>query len=290
MSLIAVLQQNPWFFTLAAGAAGLLAGSFLNVVIYRLPIMMEREWRAECSRLLETGEEDLPRETFNLVLPRSACPHCRHPISALENIPVLSFLVLGGRCRECKAPISWRYPLVEALSAAIAMVVAVHFGVSLQAVFALLLSWALLALTAIDYEHQLLPDDITLPLLWLGILCNMFGLYTDVYSSLFGAMAGYLILWLVYVAFKLATGKEGMGYGDFKLLAMLGAWLGWQMLPLVIILSSLLGAAVGIGLILFRSHDKSRPIPFGPYLALAGWIALLYGRDLTGLYFNWIMA
>ena len=287
--MISVLQQNPWLFYTAAGIAGLLAGSFLNVVIHRLPKMMEREWRAECSRLMGTGGEDLPRETFNLVLPGSACPNCRHRIGPLENIPVLSYLFLKGRCRSCRARISWRYPLIEALGGALALVVAVHFGVTPQAVFAILLTWALIALTAIDYEHQLLPDDITLPFLWLGILCNMFGLYTDVYSSLLGAMGGYLVLWAVYIAFKLATGKEGMGYGDFKLLAMLGAWLGWQMLPLVIILSSLLGAVVGICLIVFRSHEKSRPIPFGPYLALAGWVALIYGRDLTGLYLDWIM-
>ena len=190
--MISVLQQNPWLFYAAAGIAGLLAGSFLNVVVHRLPKMMEREWRAECSRLMGAGGENLPRDTFNLILPGSACPHCGHRISPLENIPVLSYLFLKGRCRSCRARISWRYPLIEALSGALALVVAVHFGVTPQAVFAILLTWALIALTAIDYEHQLLPDDITLPLLWLGILCNMFGLYTDVYSSLFGAMGGYL--------------------------------------------------------------------------------------------------
>jgi leader peptidase (prepilin peptidase)/N-methyltransferase len=228
-------------------------------------------------------------ETYNLVLPRSACPHCGHKISALENIPVVSFALLGGKCRSCSQRISWRYPSIELASSLLALAVAMHFGPTLQALAAVGLTWSLLALTMIDYDHQLLPDSITLPFLWLGIICNIFGMFTTVYASLFGAIFGYLVLWIVYISFKLLTGKEGMGYGDFKLLAMLGAWLGWQMLPLIIIVSSVLGALVGISLILFRSHGRGQPIPFGPYLAAAGWIALLYGNELNGLYLEWAM-
>ena len=220
-------------------------------------------------------------------MPRSRCPHCGHQITALENIPVLSYLVLAGKCSTCHAAISIRYPLIEMVSATLALFCAWHFGFGLQALLAILLSWGLLTLTMIDMDHQLLPDDITLPFMWIGILANMFGLFTDIHSSLFGVMAGYTVLWTVYILFKLATGKEGMGYGDFKLLAMLGGWLGWQMLPLIILLSSFVGAIIGIGLIIFAQHDRAKPIPFGPYLAIAGWIALIWGDKLTGVYLHW---
>ncbi len=286
MNLYSVILLNPELFYITAGLAGLLVGSFLNVVIYRLPIMMEREWRAECNQFLNINTADIPAEKFNLVSPGSTCPHCHHKISPLENIPVISFLVLGGKCRECKNTISLRYPLIEILTCVLTLIVAIHFGVTIQAILAILLTWSLIVLTAIDYDHQLLPDSITLPFLWLGILSNILGIYTDIYSSLFGAIAGYLVLWSVYISFKIVTGKEGMGYGDFKLLAMLGAWLGWQSLPLIIIVSSMLGSVVGLGLIIFGGHNKSQPIPFGPYLAVAGWIALLYGNELTRMYYN----
>jgi len=290
MTLITVIQQNPILFYSIVGITGLLVGSFLNVVIYRLPKMMEREWRTECSQFLEANLDNDPHEQYNLILPRSACPHCGHRISVLENIPVISFILLGSKCRGCGKSISMRYPLVEAITCILSVVIAIHFGASIQAVSAILLSWALITLTLIDYDHQLLPDNITLPFLWLGIICNIFGIFTDLYSSVIGAIAGYLVLWSVYIIFKLVTGKEGMGYGDFKLLSLLGAWLGWQFLPLIIIVSSLLGAIVGIGLIVFKAHEKSQPIPFGPYLALAGLIALLYGQDLIAVYFNWAVS
>lgn len=268
---------------------GLLAGSFINVVIYRLPIIMERTWRKECRALLNIENKEFSDKDskFDLITPRSRCPSCGHKISAWENIPIISFLLLRGKCFECKMPISFRYPLIELLSAATACVIAIHFGCSLEALLAMLLTWALIALSIIDYDTQLLPDDITLPFLWLGIIANMFGMFTDIHSSLLGAIFGYLSLWSIYIAFKLVTGKEGMGYGDFKLLAMLGAWLGWQMLPLIIILSSFLGAIIGVGLILFRNHEKNQPIPFGPYLALAGWITLIAGGDIVDAYYRW---
>lgn len=290
MNLYAVFVTHPEFFYAVTGVTGLLVGSFLNVVIYRLPVMMERAWRSECKQFLAIPTDtDVTETVFNLVVPRSSCPHCQHKISPVENIPVLSYLILGGKCRSCKNPISLRYPVVEAVTAVMTMVVAVHFGVTLQALFAILLTWSLITLTAIDYEHQLLPDSMTLPFLWMGILCNMAGLYTDIYSSLYGAIAGYLVLWSVYITFKLVTGKEGMGHGDFKLLSMLGAWLGWQSLPLIIIVSSLLGSLIGLGLILFGGHNKTQPIPFGPYLALAGWISLLYGNDIMQMYYRFMV-
>jgi leader peptidase (prepilin peptidase)/N-methyltransferase len=249
--------------------------------------MMEKEWRRECSLLLEL---DIPGDTgekFNLFYPRSSCPHCHHRIKAIENIPIVSFIALGGRCKGCGEKISLQYPMVEGMSGLLALFIAMHFGPTMQSLLAFFFTWSLLVLSVIDFEHKLLPDSITLPFLWLGIIANMFGLFTDIYSSLYGAIFGYLILWFVYIGFKLLTGKEGMGHGDFKLLAMLGAWLGWQALPLIIILSSLVGSLVGICLILFKSHAKSQPIPFGPYLAVAGWIALIYGDYMIGVYLNW---
>ncbi len=282
------LTSHLWGFTLLAALFGSLIGSFLNVVVYRLPLMMERTWRKQCQEL--AGTADAPHTTdeeqpFNLVVPRSRCPHCGHAISALENIPIISYLWLRGRCSECGKHISMRYPIVELTTAVLSAITAWHFGFGWAAGGALLLTWALIALTLIDYDHQLLPDDITLPFLWIGLLLGLAGLFTDSTSSIIGAVAGYLSLWTVYILFKWATGKEGMGYGDFKLLAMLGAWMGWQSLPIVIILSSVVGAIVGITLILFRGRDKNIPIPFGPYLATAGWLALLWGDAITHRYF-----
>ena len=289
MSVHFFLQSNPVAFITVLFLLGLIVGSFLNVVIYRLPIMMEQDWRAQCYELLKIKDKpnNHSEEKFNLIKPRSRCPKCGHAISAWENIPVISFIILGGKCKECHQPISRRYPVIEFLTGILTAFTAWHFGYGLQALFAILLTWSLICLSMIDIDRQFLPDDITLPILWLGIICNMFGLFTHIYASLIGAIAGYGILWLVFHIFKIITGKEGMGYGDFKLLALLGAWLGWQMLPYIILASSFIGAIIGISLILFRSHDKNIPIPFGPYLAIAGWSALIWGSDITAVYWGW---
>ena len=284
MYLIYFFHSNIIFFYFVVGIIGLLVGSFLNVVIHRIPKMMERDWKQECRRILEVNNEDAPVEKYNLILPRSACPHCNHKISALENIPVISYLLLGGKCSECSNPISIRYPAIEVSTSILSLVIAITFGVSIQFILAVIFTWALIAQTMIDYDCQLLPDDITLPILWLGIIANMFGVFTDIYSSLLGAIFGYLILWTVYMVFKIVTGKEGMGYGDFKLLAALGAWLGWQMLPLVILLSSIVGALVGIFMIVLGGKDRNVQIPFGPFLAAAGWIALMWGDKIISGY------
>lgn len=262
-----------------AGLFGLCIGSFLNVVIHRLPKMMEREWQVQCADL--RGEPASTAEALTLAAPRSRCPACAHQITALENIPLISYLVLGGKCSACGIRISLRYPIIEIFSGLLSALIAWHFGPTLQTAGALLLIWSLIALAAIDFDTQLLPDSITLPLLWLGLLFNLFGTFTDLPSAVIGAMAGYLSLWSIFWLFKLATGKEGMGYGDFKLLAALGAWLGWSMLPTIILLSSLVGAIVGISLIVLARHGRNVPIPFGPYLAAAGCIALLWGTQLT---------
>jgi len=287
--IISLIQDTPLLFVVLMGLLGLITGSFLNVVIYRLPLMMQREWRSQCRSLLELENPESTQETFNLVKPRSRCPQCQHLITAIDNIPVLSYLLLVGKCRYCKTRISLQYPLIEILSCVLTAAVAWHFGFTLETLFAAVLTWSLISLSVIDLDQQLLPDDITLPMLWLGLICNMFGLFTDIHSSLAGAILGYGILWLIFMSYKLLTGKEGMGYGDFKLLAMLGAWLGWEMLPLIILLSSLVGAIFGIGLILFARHERAKPIPFGPYLAMAGWIALIAGDRLIGLYLGWAM-
>ncbi len=288
MTIIAYLEGNMAVLLAATAVFGLIIGSFLNVVIHRLPIMIEREWRSHCAEILNNDlAEDNTANRFDLILPRSRCPQCGHGISVLENIPIISYLMLRGKCAACGTPISIRYPLVEALTAVLSVVVAWHFGLGWQMAGALLLTWALVALSFIDFHDQLLPDSITLPVLWIGIGLSLFGLYTDTTSSVLGAMVGYLALWSVFHLFKLVTRKEGMGYGDFKLLAMLGAWMGWKMLPLVVILSSLLGAVIGVGLILIRKQDRSVPIPFGPYLALAGWVGFLWGEDLIDLYWRW---
>jgi len=285
MTIIALLKQFPLILTSIVFILGLLVGSFLNVVIYRLPVMMNRAWRKECLDYLEM-ESDTEQSPFNLSVPHSHCPKCKAPVKPWQNIPVLSYLLLGGKCHHCKTPISIRYPLIEAFTAVLSAIVAWHFGFSPVLLFALGLTWVLIALSFIDIDHQLLPDQLTLPTLWLGILLNVFNLFTDLESSVIGAMAGYLILWSIYQLFKLFTGKEGMGYGDFKLLALLDAWLGWQYLPLIILLSSLVGAIIGIAMIVFVKHDHRQPIPFGPYLAAAGWLALIWGNQLNQLYLN----
>lgn len=282
---LAGFLTNP-ILALACGVFGLLIGSFLNVVIHRLPKMMEYDWQCQCAEL--RGEETTVRERLSLITPRSRCPKCGHAIGALENIPILSWLLLRGQCSACKTPISARYPIVEALTAGLSAFAAFHFGPGWPLLGALILVYALTALTFIDFDTQFLPDSITLPLLWAGLLFNLAGVFTDLQSSVVGAMAGYLALWSVYWGFKLCTGKEGMGYGDFKLLAALGAWLGWQVLPLIILLSSLVGAVVGIGLILLARHGRDVPIPFGPYLAAAGLLAVFWGKDLTQLYLRLI--
>ncbi len=252
--------------------------------------MMERDWKIQCCELLELENKDEQTTTLNLIKPGSHCPSCGHKISALENIPVISYLLLKGKCKQCKNKISIRYPLIEFISGISVFIVAYFFGVTVQALFAFLLTWALITLSLIDLDHQLLPDDITLPFLWLGLLINyQFNVFTSLESSLLGAVFGYLSLWSVYIVFKLLTKKEGMGHGDFKLLAMLGAWLGWEFLPLIIILSSFVGALVGIGMIIFRSHDKSVPIPFGPYLAIAGWVSMLWGSYMISSYLNFVL-
>jgi leader peptidase (prepilin peptidase)/N-methyltransferase len=285
MSLIYLLENSSTFFISSIFILGLLVGSFLNVVIHRLPLIMQREWEQQCHDLIGSAVPET--DELTLSKPRSRCPHCGHAITALENIPVISYLVLKGRCKDCKAPISKRYPLIELLTAIISALVAWHFGFGTAVCGVLLLSWALVALTFIDVDHQLLPDSITLPLLWLGLIFNLFDTFTDINSAVIGAIAGYLALWLVYHAFRLVTGKEGMGYGDFKLLAALGAWMGWQALPMIILLSSLVGALVGISLILLKQQHRDNPIPFGPYLAAAGWLALVWGDSLTSGYLNW---
>ncbi len=283
MSVLQVYQTTPWLLITTAVFAGLVVGSFLNVVIHRLPKVMERQWRAECAELTGTASP-LPAERYDLVVPRSTCPKCGHGITALENIPIASYIALGGKCSACKAPISPRYPVVEALSGAFAGYIASRYGLTTAMFGALIFTWAMIALAFIDFDTFYLPDSITLPLLWLGLILNTGAVFTDLHSAVIGAVAGYLALWIVYWAYKLATGKEGMGYGDFKLLAAIGAWLGWKMLPLTILLSSLVGAAVGVSLILLARHGRNVPIPFGPYLAIAGLIALFWGEPLTRQY------
>jgi leader peptidase (prepilin peptidase) / N-methyltransferase len=262
---------------------GLVVGSFLNVVIYRLPLMMETRWRRDCCELLEVEQEKL-EAPLNLATPNSHCPLCKTAIKPWQNIPVLSYLLLRGKCGNCSAPIALRYPLTELVTGLMTLALAWFFDLSPALFGAALLTWSLIALTMIDIDHQLLPDDITLPLLWLGLLFNLTATYAALPDAVIGAMAGYLILWSIYWAFKLLTGKEGMGYGDFKLLAALGAWLGWQALPLIILLSSLVGAVCGIALMIIKRRGKEIPIPFGPYLAMAGWIALLWGDVIMSRY------
>lgn len=276
------LRGSPVLLTACAVLLGLMIGSFLNVVIHRLPKMMEAEWQESCASL--NGHEHPPAPTYNLITPRSACPACGHRIGALENIPVLSYLFLGGKCAGCRTAISPRYPLVEILSGTLAGLIAWKFGFGAATAAAWLFAFALVALTFIDFDTRLLPDDITLPLLWAGLLFNLGHTFTDLRSAVIGAIAGYLILWTIYWLFKLVTGKEGMGYGDFKLLAAIGAWFGWQLLPAVILLSSVAGSVIGIGLIVLARHGRNVPIPFGPFLAMGGIAALFFGPQLAGFY------
>ena len=278
------LLRDPAVFVPTCVVLGLCVGSFLNVVIHRLPKILERQWRAECAEF--TGTESPPAEKFNLVVPRSRCPSCGHGITALENIPLVSYFVLGGKCSACKARISPRYPLVEALTGLLSGYAAWRFGFSAAAFGALLFSWAMIALAFIDLDTSYLPDNITLPLLWAGLVLNLFGMFTDLKSAVIGAAGGYLVLWSVFWTYKLATGRDGMGYGDFKLLGAIGAWLGWKMLPLAILLSSIAGAAIGIALIVFARHERDTPIPFGPYLAIAGLIALFHGAAISKNYLD----
>lgn len=289
MTYSELLYQYPYVVLLGATAVGLLVGSFLNVVIHRLPIMMEREWKKECQQILQIDHEevskgDVAEEKFNLAYPGSHCPSCNKAIKPWQNIPVLSYLLLKGHCANCKTSIPIRYPLIEIVTGILSLIIAWRLGPSAQTLAALLLTWSLIGLTMIDADHKLLPDQITLPLLWLGLLINSFELFVPLHDALWGAIAGYLSLWTVYWLFKLLTGKEGMGYGDFKLLAAIGAWIGWQGLPVVILLSSLVGAVIGSILLVINKQGRNTTIPFGPYLAIAGWIAFLWGNQITQAY------
>ncbi|MBO3276738.1 prepilin peptidase [Pseudomonas schmalbachii] len=285
MPIFELLASHALAFVLCAALFGLCVGSFLNVVIHRLPRMMELDWQQQAREALSLPNTEA-RPVYNLVLPHSQCPHCGHQIRAWENIPVISYLALRGKCSSCKAPISVRYPLIELATALLSAFVAWHFGFTWQSGAMLLLTWGLLAMSMIDVDHQLLPDALVLPLLWLGLIVNYFGLFASLGDALWGAVFGYLSLWSVYWLFKLLTGKEGMGYGDFKLLAMIGAWGGWQVLPLTILLSSLVGAVLGVIMLRLRNAESGTPIPFGPYLAIAGWIALLWGDQITATYLH----
>jgi leader peptidase (prepilin peptidase)/N-methyltransferase len=296
------MATTPALLIGSAFLLSLLIGSFLNVVIHRLPVMLDRQWREQASEMLADASGSSPQPAthspkpsapYNLITPRSACPHCNAPIRAHQNIPVVSYVLLGGKCANCGAAISPRYPIVELATAILSAAVVWRFGWHWQSVAALFFTWALVALTVIDLDHQILPDIITLPLLWLGLLLSLAwhaGLSqpipTDPASAIIGGAAGYLTLWSVYWAFKLLTGKEGMGYGDFKLFGAFGAWMGWQMLPLILLLSAFAGAVVGIVLIVARGRDRNIPIPFGPYLAAAGWIALMWGPQIVSGYLS----
>jgi len=282
--VVQYLAANPTVLLIVSGLLGLAVGSFLNVVIHRLPKMMERDWRSQCAEILDGVTAPTQQQAYNLVVPRSRCPNCEHQITALENVPVFSYIALRGRCASCGWRIPLRYPAIELLTALLSVIVVWRFGFSIQAGGALLLTWALVALSFIDFDTQFLPDSITLPFLWLGLAFNVAGIYTTTQASVIGAIAGYLTLWSVFHLFRLVTGKEGMGYGDFKLLALFGAWLGWSALPLIVLLSSMIGAAFGVAMIALRGHDKNIPIPFGPYLAIAGWIALMWGTELVDAY------
>lgn len=285
LNVLALPPELESVFWVWCALLGLAVGSFLNVLCLRLPKMMERSWRRDCCELLGTDLPDTDGEAFNLAFPPSHCPKCNHAIRAWENIPVISYLLLAGKCSGCATPISFRYPLVESIAGIFSAVVALHFGFSYACAAALLLSWALIALSVIDFDTQLLPDDITQPLLWAGLLLSMNNIFCSLPDALLGAASGYLSLWVVSQAYKLATGREqGMGQGDFKLLAALGAWLGWQALPLIILLSSMAGSIIGLSMIALRGYNKQTPIPFGPYLAIAGWITLLWRDPIISWY------
>lgn len=292
MEIINFFSTHPAVFAGFCIILGLLVGSFLNVVIYRLPVMMEKDWTQQCEVLLAgdnaPAQEPAKEGKFNLAYPPSRCPKCNTQIKAWQNIPVISWLMLKGKCAGCDAPISARYPIVEVVTGLLTGFIAYQYGFGWPAAGLILLTWCLISLTMIDYDTQLLPDQITLPLVWLGLIANYFGLYTSLENALWGAIAGYMSLWSVYWAFKLITGKEGMGFGDFKLLAALGAWMGWQAIPLIILLSSAVGAVIGITMIMAFGRDKNIQIPFGPYLAIAGWIAFLWGDQITQSYLQMV--
>jgi leader peptidase (prepilin peptidase)/N-methyltransferase len=298
--MLDTLTASPPLLFAVVLLLGLAMGSFLNVVIARLPRIMDADWRRECAELADAsapadataaqapGATDDPGAApLTLSHPPSHCPHCGHRIRPWENIPLLSYLLLRGRCSACREPISLRYPLVEALTALLSIIVIWHFGATAQGAAALVLTWGLVALAFIDADTQLLPDDITLPLLWLGLLLSLWGVFVGSHAALIGAIAGYLSLWAVFHAFRLLTGKEGMGRGDFKLLALFGAWMGWQALPQIVLLSTLPGALFGIALMLAGRTGRETPIPFGPFLAIAGWINLLWGSAITDAYLRW---
>ena len=289
-NVITVFETTSWLFYLVVIFTGLSVGSFLNVVAYRLSLMMERDWKLECHEFLELDKPEFePRLlSMNLATPASACPNCGHKLRFWENVPVLGYIFLSGKCSSCRSKISLQYPLVEFITGAASITVAYQFGVTLQALFALIFTWVLIALTLIDLKKQLLPDSMTLPLLWSGILLSFFNLFTDLSSSVIGAMAGYLVLWSVYHLFRLLTKKEGMGYGDFKLLAAMCAWTGFTYLPQMILVSSVVGSIAGISMLLTGKAKQQQPIPFGPYLAVAGWIALLWGETINNTYLNFI--
>jgi leader peptidase (prepilin peptidase)/N-methyltransferase len=285
MSLIQSLEQSAIFFYLSIAILGLIVGSFLNVVVYRLPVMLQKSWQNDCLNFLEQENSTTETtETFNLSTPRSRCPSCQHPISAIENIPILSYIFLKGRCKSCESSISIRYPVVELATCVLSIMIAVQFGVTFQTGVALIFTWLLICLTLIDFDTQLLPDSITLPLLWFALFISLFNIFVDPTTAIIGALAGYLSLWSVFWLFKLATGKEGMGYGDFKLLAAIGALLGWQMLPLVVMLSAFVGAVIGLTMMVCKGLDKNSPIPYGPYLSVAAFIALLWGDKINSVY------
>lgn len=286
MDFIQALQTYPLLALCSAGLLGLLVGSFLNVVIYRLPKMINAEYKEQVDEFLQSDEykEASKQGKINLVLPRSRCPHCGHQITAIENIPVISYLFLRGRCSACKKSISKRYPIVELVTGILSLVTIYYFGISWQGAAALLFTWCLIALTLIDYDTYYLPDAITLPLLWLGLIVNYYGLFTDFGSAFWGAVFGYMSLWSINFLFKILRGREGMGAGDFKLLALLGAWMGWQMLIQIALFSSLVGAVIGISMMFIKNRNKDHPIPFGPYLAIAGWIAFLFGDEINRQY------
>lgn len=301
MNLVDALQDNAVIYYGVVAYISLMVGSFLNVVIHRLPIMMERGWRDGVVDYLADQQPDkdntlslefrteLPPEPFNIAVPQSRCPQCGHAIKAWQNIPVISYLILRGKCSGCKTSISVRYPAIELITMLMSLIVAWHFGATPQAFLGIIVTWFLIGMSMIDVDHQLLPDSMTLPLMWIGLLAALIPVFADLQSAIIGAAMGYMILWSIYQLFKLVTGKEGMGFGDFKLLAALGALLGWQALPVIILLSSLVGAIVGVTLIAITGRDKNIPIPFGPYLAAAGWLAMLWGNDLSGWYYSTLL-
>ncbi|KGK01153.1 prepilin peptidase [Thalassotalea sp. ND16A] len=286
--VIALLQHSPVFFYITITILGLIIGSFLNVVIYRLPKMLENEWFCECRELLadelKPVEDKKAESPLTLSKPASTCPKCGHKIKVWENIPVISWILLKGKCSACANPISARYPIIETLTGIASLVIAMHFGVSWQTLFMLLLTWSLITLTMIDADKMILPDQITLPLVWLGLILGLNGVFISIEQAVIGAIMGYMSLWSIFWLFKLITGKDGMGYGDFKLFAVFGAWFGWELLPLLILMASLVGAIVGISLMMFKNHQGSKPIPFGPYLAVAGWITALWGEGIWQWY------